>query len=253
MVIYYKLVRLIGEKPRWVIEDKDGNIINKNPTKEQVRSAIDAKYRPEKCHKCGDATIPGRRRYVNEKLLCYKCYMKYYNSLPDSHNSLKKSISSLRTNNISNTATSYMGILGEAVIAKVRKLKVHSIETNNFCLKLDLSLDREYDIIQSKLRTPYCGEIYKDWKVSFGTEHHFNTLFVLCVSKDRRNIERVYAILEKELYGLNGISLTRSYSKYDKFRIDEKPYNDAYHNLMEFLKDKKYFGIEDIKKWLEDD
>ncbi len=39
-IVYYRSVRLIEEKPKWVIADKDGNIVDKNPTKEQLKIAI---------------------------------------------------------------------------------------------------------------------------------------------------------------------------------------------------------------------
>ncbi len=39
-------------------------------------------------------------------------------------------------------------------------------------------------------------------------------------------------------------------SKYDQFKVDPKSYNDAYKSLMSYLGDRKFFGIEDIKKWL---
>jgi len=32
--------------------------------------------------------------------------------------------------------------------------------------------------------------------------------------------------------------------------MDTGIYKDAYQDLMEFLKDKRFFTIEDIKKWL---
>ena len=34
---YYKSLRIIDGKPRWVIEDKDGKIIDRFPTKEQLK------------------------------------------------------------------------------------------------------------------------------------------------------------------------------------------------------------------------
>ena len=39
-------------------------------------------------------------------------------------------------------------------------------------------------------------------------------------------------------------------SIYEKYKIDERPYNDAYHNLMKYLGGREYFGIEDLIKWL---
>lgn len=57
---------------------------------------------------------------------------------------------------------------------------------------------------------------------------------------------------ESELYGSQNVTIygNSKSSKWKKFRIDEKPYNDVYHSLMSHLKDKKFFGIVDIKEWL---
>lgn len=39
-------------------------------------------------------------------------------------------------------------------------------------------------------------------------------------------------------------------SKYDRFKVDPKPYDSSYQDLMLYIRDKKFFGIEDIKAWL---
>lgn len=39
-------------------------------------------------------------------------------------------------------------------------------------------------------------------------------------------------------------------SKYKEFRIDAKPYNDAYHDFMSFIVDSPTVGVSDIKDWL---
>ncbi len=58
-MVYYKSYRTIDGKPRWVIEDDNGNI-DKNPTKEQLKIAIICGWNPRrnmivdrKCCKCG--------------------------------------------------------------------------------------------------------------------------------------------------------------------------------------------------------
>lgn len=118
---------------------------------------------------------------------------------------------------------------------------------DNFRTRFDLSLDPEYDIIQSRLRSPYYG----DWLVSI-REQYFDTLFALCMSNGMADIKGIYAIPQKELRNTTAIRICRN-SKWKKFRISEKQYNDAYHSLMSYLKNRKYFGMEDIKKWLDDD
>lgn len=38
--------------------------------------------------------------------------------------------------------------------------------------------------------------------------------------------------------------------KWEGYKINENIYNEAYQDIMYYLKDRKYFDIEDIKKWL---
>ena len=38
--------------------------------------------------------------------------------------------------------------------------------------------------------------------------------------------------------------------KYNEFRIDVKPYNDAYHDFMSFIGGSVAVGIKDVKDWL---
>ena len=52
------------------------------------------------------------------------------------------------------------------------------------------------------------------------------------------------------IFSLSTISVRKGYSKYDEFRVDSTVYNDIYQNLTQFLGDKRFFGIEDIKKWM---
>ncbi len=219
-------------------------------------------YKGRKCCRCiTDLSEKehGRREYDHKgdwtgRWLCNTCNSKDYNDGPNSYKNQKKSVAAYRTNNLSLCTNCGKGFIGEAIVAKIRKLEILAIKMDNFHpLGYDLSPDIKYNRIQIKL----AGLIEGYWTVRFGMYHEFDNLFVLCTDKDTTIIKRVYIISEDELYGIGCIRLPKDPciyrgSKYDKFRIDEEPYNDAYHSLMEFLKDKKYFGIKDIKKWLEE-
>lgn len=66
----------------------------------------------------------------------------------------------------------------------------------------------------------------------------------IVVEKPWKNVKRVYVIPEdsSELYGKIYISIydkPSRESKWEKFRVDEKPYNDTYHKMDMYL---KYFG-----------
>ena len=180
--------------------------------------------------------------------LCTKCYAKVYKRLPDSvlnrNVKWRRGLLFIEDNNAK-------GIIGEAVVAKVRNLEILSIKTDNFNYKFDLSYDRQYGIFQVKFRILL--DKWNKWNIRTEISQNYDSLIALCVYKE--NIDRVYIVPKKELHGLTDLAIYKNPSRgvqwYENFLVDEKPYNDAYHNLMEFLKDKKYFGIEDIKKWLE--
>lgn len=93
-MIYYKSVRLINRKPRRVISDENYNII-KNPTKEQIKIAIDEQYRPKMCCICDKKeSFPNWYNHRCDKYnctghICTICYQKYD---PKSSTNLRKRI-----------------------------------------------------------------------------------------------------------------------------------------------------------------
>jgi len=62
-MIGYRSYRIIDEKPRWVIVDDNGDIINKNPNKEELKNLEDYKKRPNE-------------RYTDRYML--DCLKKFY-------------------------------------------------------------------------------------------------------------------------------------------------------------------------------
>lgn len=177
------------------------------------------------------------------KYLCMTCYEKS----PDSRNGTIKGIAHIRTGQLGVYTQVGEGIIGEVAVMKVRNLKNCNIEYNNFNSRFDLFLDPEYDIIQVKTTISRYG----DWNVKFGDENNFDYIFALCLDRRMRDVERLYAIPEEELYRNKSIKITKNGLKWRNFRIEEKPYNDAFHGFMSFLNGRNFFGIDDIKKWLE--
>lgn len=183
--------------------------------------------------------------------LCKICYTREHHKSPDGYVTTINSMSKHNTGLLGIDSETGKGLIGESVVAKVRKLEIVAIKSNNFRSKFDLSEDEEYRNIQVKIAAPQYG----DWFASIGRGHNFDTLFGLCMDKIMKNVKRMYVVPVAELLGVSTISfrghpLPSIGSKWDKFRIDEKPYNDTYHSLMLYLNDKKYFGADDISKWL---
>lgn len=187
--------------------------------------------------------------------MCNKCDKKdyYYNVLkldPNSQANVMKYIANWRNNQLSIYGSNGKGIIGEAIIAKVRKLDILAIEMNNFNYIFDLSYDSEYGVPQVKIRS--LGPM-KEWRFNDFNYESFDTLFSICMNEEWKDVSRMYAIPKKIIIKKSSICIYKDPSMgdlYADFKIDEKPYNDAYHSLMLYLKDKKFFGIKDIKEWL---
>lgn len=183
--------------------------------------------------------------------LCSRCYFKFYKRLPGSVLNVD---AKWRKGLLELNDSSAKGIIGEAVVAKVRRLEILSVNMDSLRYLYDLSKDREYGIFQVKFRIFL--ERRNKWNIRTEISQNYDNLIILCADKEMNNIERVYIIPKKELYGMAYFTVYKNPSRgvqwYEKFRINDiDKYDKVYHNLIGYLKDKKYFGIEDIKKWLE--
>ena len=85
--------------------------------------------------------------------------------------------------------------------------------------------DPEYGIIKPKVKTSYFGE----YKINIGGDRDFDTFLVIGLNKKKKIVEKVFAIPSHQLGG-KAISILKN-GKYDKFRIDEKPFNDVFQMI----------------------
>ena len=143
-MVYYKSYRIVDGKPRWVIVDGRDNIVDRNPTKEQVKLTIIKRKIPIEdrvCCICGniftymiDSIYPMWYTHNCEKLnctgyLCNDCFMIYDQK---SFKNLQKTMRKNRTGQISKDSEFGKGVIIECVIARVRGLKNVNIEIDNF-------------------------------------------------------------------------------------------------------------------------
>lgn len=247
MVIYYKSVGYINGKLRTVIADEDNNII-KNPTKEQKELAIFDNRRKNttvKCCRCGKGTYVDPEGHHKWKkctcgksncttYLCHRCKSKDYDRD-------RNSMAAWRTGNLSIYSTTGKGFIGAQIVAKTYELDDCNIKTNNFNFYVDLSKHSIYGDIEVK--TVSLDIEYMRWMVHL-RNWNFDTLFMVCMGCEYpwENVLRVYAIPCEYVNGLQGVyisargpidELGRSSkgTKWDKFRIEEKPFNDTYHKM----------------------
>jgi hypothetical protein len=250
-MIFYKSIRFIDGKLRTMIINEYGDIV-RNPTSNDMKMAIFGEP-PKKCYVCGtdNGGWNWRRDYDNKgnltgRYLCKSCWDMHS---PNSGNNIIKSMANLRRGLLVIDNEKGKGIISEAVVAKIRKLDILCIEMDNFNYVYDLSIDPEYGIIQVKARHLHYGE----WGIGHFNNMDFDNLFFICMDEFWENIDRMYVIPIEDIPDSLGISIYKNPSRgewYRNFRIEEKHYNDAYHNLISFIRHKQYFGIEDIKKWM---
>lgn len=275
----YKFSKLRNDNGKWdgksyKCETCRGLLRNYGTVDKEKIEQIQIKYRESKCKlltterkccECGSRETYNREsghkdwylKYdINKNwtggYICNKCYSTEYQKRADSQRNLMKDMTKSRIGELDKCNGLGLGLIGEAVIAKIRELNIISIKTDKFNAKFDLQKDSKYGIIQAKIRNiqeSLGSQMYEFWTLHI-SNFDFDHLFVLCISFDMKNIERLYIIPRKEI-GIMSISIYKNDSKWEKFRVDEKSYNDMYQNLIYFLGYKNHFGIEDIKKWME--
>lgn len=240
MTVYYKSYRVIDGKPRWVTTDEDGNI-NKNPTIEQLKLAIYDKSRNKKsrigckCCKCGrtdtyikrDGTPVWRSCVCDRpgctRILCAWCNWKEENR--------KYKPGDWRSGELDRYSPPGKGFVGAQTVAKTLGLDDCNIIMDNFCFYVDLSKHSIYGYVEVKTSSFDIERRY--WKCANVGTHKFDTLIIICMDqyKPWKNVLRIYAILANELMSQDSVSIGANGSKWDKFRIDEKPFNDTYHKM----------------------
>jgi hypothetical protein len=160
-MVYYKSYRIVDGKPRWVIEDENGNI-DKNPTNDQLKIAIICGWNPRrnmivdrKCCKCGSKNTrvdnSGRIQWFkyygedtkkgwdNKSWLCSNCYHKILNNLSDSHKNIIKSMVKYRNKKLDLDTETGKGIIGECVVGRV--LGIRNCENCDILKNYDFHID----------------------------------------------------------------------------------------------------------------
>lgn len=189
--------------------------------------------------------------YINGKwtglCVCRRCY----DTNPESSHSAIKNVANIRNGNLDPFSKTGKGFISEQITCKARIVKNLNLENDNFNTPIDHSRDPELGIITSK------GAIYdkfeRSWTIGTRTEvgKIFDNIIVHCMSNNMKNVERTYIFPWEEVtrrqhtITINTSSVRVAW--YEKYRVDEKPYNDAYHNLNE--EDLK--GLRNVKDFIE--
>lgn len=179
------------------------------------------------------------------KYICNRCRMNIYNKLPDSYHNTIKALANCRTGNLYMNSNTGMSIIDQAIVIRVIGGTDMNIEKNNFLWSFDIEQEKygKIDIKSSSLS-------YDTWLFCTRRKIDCDMYLLLGYDADRKNICAVWIIPnDQNIINSYNISITKNFVKYYKFKVDQTPYNDAYHDLMRYIGDKKSFGIEDIRKW----
>lgn len=206
----YKAKRIIdGKSPlRTVIVDEAGNVVNINPTKEELkglekeprRSHDTRMRRAGYCNICGEKLVSGDAyREIDkdgkeaERWLCRKCWTK--SDMKERYGS----IANFRTGNLDPNCSTARGDDFEELTSIWKGVKILSKENDKCCGPLDHSTDSEGKIPQTKGRwyDSYnrvwgFGNLDREWEKDFDYE------ICYCASKDGKDIERMYEFPFKE-------------------------------------------------------
>lgn len=252
--------RIIDGKPRWVIIDENGNIINKEPTKEELKclkmfeklrpratkDEIAYKPIPELCD-CGcerKLTSTARREYINGKWtgrwLARACYDK---GNPNSTRNKAKKSADFRNNNLKPNSPAGKGYISQRVTCMTRGIEDLNIINDNFRSPIDHSRDPVLGIIQSK--SALFNRLEGHWHNNTGNEHNkeFDYLIFYCISGNGKIIEKVYIFPKYEVIKSSSITIykdpLRGNHWYEKYIVDEKHYNDAYQQILKEINEGK--------------
>jgi hypothetical protein len=192
--------------------------------------------RGRKCHICrGDKSSGNWCKYYDKNgdwngtsWVCSKCYAMIIRD------------SDWRKGNLDPLSATGKGFIGQQIVANRYGVEDCNLKMNNFRFYVDLSKiagygycevkTRSFDILQGK---------YEQWNFDTRREQEYDTLFALCMDRNKpwKDIERVYAIPWEVIVSRNKCNVTISRNSlkrgywYEEFRIDEKSFNETYHNM----------------------
>lgn len=167
-------------------------------------------------------------KWDGKSYLCDNCYGRIISNFPDSRNSLRKKIANSRNRQIDPDSTQGKGHITEQIATKTLGLENYNLETDNFCAEFDAYDPIKYHRID--IKGP--SLIHGVWTVA-GIGENFDNLIILCMSNDYSHVIKVYIIPKEFIGDKTSIKIYEGILNmlYDKFMVDEKPYDETFHNM----------------------
>lgn len=191
---------------------------------------------------CMERDLNGNQtgRYV-----CLRCYNNIYSvNLSDSHQNIQKQMRDFRLCNLDIYSESGKIFVFEQVTCKVRGIKNLKLENDNFRSKNGHSIDKDYGILDTKVSL--LGFNCWQFNVTKLKRKEFDNMIGYCTDRYMKNIEKTVIIPKFEIMKRESVKIYKNdeYRWYEKYIVDEKPYNDTYHNLNEkdlsILRNREY-------------
>lgn len=259
----YKSKRIIDGKPIWTVVDETSQIVNRNPSKDDLegleKEIVLAYTRGNKkvlyynntntCEfiekngeRCKEKLKPRNARREHDKdgifsgrWLCEvhgnrhrdKTYGKSY---------IHKSLAGCRTDNLDTNCYKAIGNLFEELTCNWKKVKSLNIENDNYEVPIDHTADIDGKIPQTGGRSynsirgfwPFTN-LKREW------EKKFDYMICYCANEDITIIERIYIFPKEEINGRTGITILKNPSKgalwYEKYRITDEKIIETVNNI----------------------
>lgn len=195
-----------------------------------------------------------------KSFICNTCYQKEYRKrYPDivkRHNNELCRASNWKIGELDPYTSSGKGYIIEQFCCKTLGVKNFNVENNSFLSKYDAIKHPVYGNIQIKGAS--YNIIERSWNRTIGEAglgQDFDTLIFACMDRYMpwKNVERIYAIPEIDIYGKRSVTIYKYPSpslgsKWEDYIIDEKPFNESYHNLT--IEDCPSLRRDRFEEWL---
>lgn len=195
------------------------------------------------CCICGKVhdQIVGKTKWASHKCdkeyctgyICIYCNEKINSRLPDSVLSRN---SDWRNERLNPSTPAGKGFIGQQIVAKRFGVDDCNIKMDSFHFYVDISKIPGYGYVEVKIAS--LNVIRAEWVFGTRTDQEYDTLTLLCMDENWpwKNVERGYIIPYKKMKerAKTTITITKNPSRgtwYDRFRTDEKPFNNTYHNM----------------------
>lgn len=235
-----------GQKPRWVIIGGDGFIINKNPTKEELKSAKKWNFKhnsTETCYRCGESfgNVPGNHKKEKDKdgrwlgiWDCSNCYEKYD---PNSSRNIIKSMRDCRNNNLDSNSNQGIGYITSVLVKKFLGIEDCFDITGNFCYPgYDMFEHKDWGLIDAKGSSLKTNKDKLCHGFSTNKNEKADHFFCIGFDIDRKHVIEVFIVPnDDDISKLDGINISyKRYSKYNRYKESEeevKKWDDLFHTL----------------------